>query len=149
MCQQGRSGVHSKAQSNRRRDEALTVQFSPVILSNLAPVLTRCLAAHLARCSGLEPGLAQIERPAAQQEDVQGRHSVALWPRSAMASLDWRSAAWLARYGRNNARLARRVSSDATAMRLVCAIVVLKVAAWPIKARLVGGSFRQARLPRT
>ena len=40
MCQQGRSGAHLEAQGIRRRIGAPSVQFWPVILSNLMPVLT-------------------------------------------------------------------------------------------------------------
>ena len=40
MCQQGRSGAHLTAQGIRRRIGTPSVQFWPVILSNLMPVLT-------------------------------------------------------------------------------------------------------------
>ena len=41
MCQQGRAGAYSRAQSIRRQAGTPSVQFSPVILSNFTPVLTR------------------------------------------------------------------------------------------------------------
>ena len=41
MCQQGRSDAHLEAQGIRRRIGASSVQFWPVILSNLIPVLTK------------------------------------------------------------------------------------------------------------
>ena len=40
MCQRGRTGAHSCAQSIRRQAGAPSVQFSPVNLRNFAPVLT-------------------------------------------------------------------------------------------------------------
>ena len=41
MCQQGRSDARVEAQGIRRRTGAPSVQFWPVILSNLTPVLTQ------------------------------------------------------------------------------------------------------------
>lgn len=41
MCQQGRTGAHVGAQNIRRQVGVPSVQFSPVILSNFTPVLTR------------------------------------------------------------------------------------------------------------
>ncbi len=41
MCQRGRTGAHSWAQSIRRQAGAPSVQFSPVNLRNFTPVLTR------------------------------------------------------------------------------------------------------------
>ena len=40
MCQRGRTGAHSWAQSIRRQAGAPSVQFSPVNLRNFTPVLT-------------------------------------------------------------------------------------------------------------
>ena len=40
MCQRGRTGAHSCAQSIRRQAGAPSVQFSPVHLRNFTPVLT-------------------------------------------------------------------------------------------------------------
>ena len=40
MCLRGRTGAHYRAQDHRRQVGAPSVQFSPVILCNLRPVLT-------------------------------------------------------------------------------------------------------------
>jgi hypothetical protein len=40
MCLRGRTGAHLRAQDIRRQVGAPSVQFSPVILCNFAPVLT-------------------------------------------------------------------------------------------------------------
>lgn len=41
MCLRGRTGAHLRAQGIRRQVGAPSVQFSPVILCNFGPVLTR------------------------------------------------------------------------------------------------------------
>jgi hypothetical protein len=41
MCLRGRTGAHLRAQDIRRQVGAPSVQFSPVILCNFAPVLTQ------------------------------------------------------------------------------------------------------------
>jgi hypothetical protein len=50
MCQRGRTGAHSWAQSIRRQAGSPSVQFSPVNLRNFTPVLTIVRRATSDRC---------------------------------------------------------------------------------------------------